>query len=129
MRLLLDTRTLLWWLSDDERLPQRARDAILDETNEVYVSAASAWEVSTKFRIGKLPTATRLAHDFAGQLRSQNFLPLPVSVEHGQRAGLLGGPHKDPFDRMLIAQAQAENLVLVSNEEIFDQYGVVRLWS
>ncbi|HEX6746290.1 MAG TPA: type II toxin-antitoxin system VapC family toxin [Longimicrobium sp.] len=127
--MLLDTHTLLWWLSDDERLPQRARDVILDATNEVFVSAASAWEVATKFRLGKLPTATRLAHDFAGQLRSQRFEPLPVTIEHGQRAGLLAGPHKDPFDRMLIAQAQAENLVLVSNEELFDSYGVVRLWT
>lgn len=129
MQLLLDTHTLLWWLTGDERVPQRARDTILDAANVVFVSAVSAWEVTTKYRIGKLPTATRLAQDFAGQLRAQRFEPLAISIEHAQRAGLLAGPHKDPFDRMLIAQAQVENLVLVSNEEVFDSYGVLRLWS
>lgn len=128
MRLLLDTHALLWWLAGDVRLPGVVVNAIQDIENEVLVSAASAWEVTTKYRIGKLPTATRLASDFDAVLRSQGFQGLPITIEHAQRGGLLPGPHKDPFDRMLVAQAQAENLVLVSNEEVFDQYGVVRLW-
>jgi PIN domain nuclease of toxin-antitoxin system len=128
VRLLLDTHAFLWWLAGDERLPLRARAEIGDATNDVYVSAASAWEVATKVRIGKLPEAVKLAQDFAGHIASQGFRELDISVEHGQRSGLLPGSHKDPFDRMLIAQAQGENLVLVSNEEIFDQHGVVRLW-
>jgi PIN domain nuclease of toxin-antitoxin system len=128
MRLLLDTHTLIWWLSDSSRLPDRTRFALYDPANEVFVSAASAWEIATKVRIGKLPEALELAQDITRHLSRQGFRELAVSVEHGQRAGLLPGAHKDPFDRMLIAQAQSENLVLVSNEEIFDDYGVVRLW-
>lgn len=128
MRLLLDTHTLLWWLSADASLTVRAREAIGDEDNAVYVSAASAWEIATKARIGKLPGVESLAQDFAAEIEQHGFLPLSISVEHGQRAGNLPGPHKDPFDRMLIAQAQAENLVLVSNEAIFDQYGISRMW-
>lgn len=128
MRLLLDTHALLWWLLGDPRLPVHAREAIGDEANTVYVSAASAWEVATKVRIGKLVGAESLAQDFALRIEEEGFLPLPVSVEHAQRAGSLAGSHRDPFDRMLVAQAQAENLILVSNEEVFDQYGVTRLW-
>lgn len=128
MRILLDTHALIWWLAGDRQLPEAARDAVADEANRVYVSAASAWEVTTKARLGKLPQAVWLADNFVDEVEQQGFLPLPISVEHGQRAGNLPGPHRDPFDRMLIAQAQAENLVLVSNEAIFDQYGISRMW-
>lgn len=126
-RLLLDTHALLWWVSDHPSLSPRADLALNDPANEVFVSAASAWEVTTKARLGKL-TAGPLAQDFVGEVRRQGFVPLPISLDHGQRAGNLPGPHRDPFDRMLIAQAQAENLVLVSNEELFDTYGIQRLW-
>ena len=128
MRLLLDTHVLLWWLAGDKRIGPKSRAAILEPGNEVYVSAASAWEVSTKVRIGRLPGAEFLAAEFGDHLRRQGFLGLDITVEHGQRAGSLPGSHRDPFDRMLIAQAQAENLVLISSEDVFDQYGVVRLW-
>jgi PIN domain nuclease of toxin-antitoxin system len=128
VHLLLDTHTLIWWLAGDRQLEAPAREAIEDEENTVYVSAASAWEVTTKARLGKLPQAASLAQDFSDQINQQGFLPLAISVEHAQRAGNLPARHKDPFDRMLIAQAQAENLVLVSNEAIFDEYGVQRLW-
>lgn len=128
MRLLLDTHALLWWLLGDARLAPRARDAIADEESVVYVSAATAWEIATKTRIGKLPDAEALAQNLAEVVEANGFRCLPISLEHGQRAGSLPGAHKDPFDRMLIAQAQAENLVLVSNEEIFNQYGIARLW-
>jgi PIN domain nuclease of toxin-antitoxin system len=126
-RLLLDTHALLWWVSDHPSLSTRADKALNDPTNEVFVSAASAWEVTTKARLGKL-TAGPLAQDFIGEVRRQGFLPLAISLDHGHRAGNLPGPHRDPFDRMLIAQAQAENLVLVSNEALFDTYGIQRLW-
>jgi len=128
MRLLLDTHALLWWLLGDGRLAQSARDAIAGEESLVYVSAASAWEIATKTRIGKLPDAESMAQNLAEVVQANGFLSLPISLEHGQRAGSLPGSHKDPFDRMLIAQAQTENLILVSNEEIFDQYGITRLW-
>lgn len=128
MKLLLDTHTLLWWLAGDLRLSERTRARIADAGSEVYVSAASAWEMATKARLGKLPNADLLVHQLTDYLSHQGFLGLDISVEHAQRAGSLPGAHKDPFDRMLIAQAQAENLVLVSNESVFDRYGVQRLW-
>lgn len=92
------------------------------------MSAASAWEIATKVRLGKLPTAADLASDFSGQMEREGFQLLAISADHAIRAGLLPGPHKDPFDRMLIAQAQAENMAIVSNEAVFESYGVNRLW-
>lgn len=126
MRLLLDTHALIWWLAGSPQLPARAREAI--EAHDTYVSAASAWEVATKVRIGKLPDAGHLAFGFADHVRKEGFLDLPISLDHAERSGSLPGRHRDPFDRMLIAQAQAENMVLVSNETVFDTYGVRRLW-
>ena len=128
MRLLLDTHAFFWWLSGSRRLSLPARQAIGDEDNEVMVSAASAWEIATKHRIGKLPDADALALDIPGAIAGQNFEELPITVEHAVRAGSLPGPHRDPFDRMLIAQALSGNLVLVSIESLFDRYGVRRLW-
>ena len=128
MRLLLDTHTLIWWLAGDPSLPATAREAVADLYNDVFVSAASAWEIATKYRIGKLPQAAALAADVAGAIAGQGFAALPITVLDGQTAGSLPGPHRDPFDRMLIAQAMLGDLVLVSNELVFDRYGVRRLW-
>jgi PIN domain nuclease of toxin-antitoxin system len=125
---LLDTHTLIWWLSDDAALSRSAHRLIANSSNTVIVSAASAWEIATKVRIGKLPTAVDLIADFEGWLRRERFDQLAISVAHGVRAGELPGPHKDPFDRMLVAQSQAENLPLISNEEVFDRYAVRRIW-
>ncbi len=96
--------------------------------NEIFVSAASAWEIATKFRIGKLPGAEEVARDVSRCIDLQGFRGLPVEVVHAQRAGLLPGPHRDPFDRILIAQALNDSLILVSNESIFERYGIQRLW-
>ena len=128
MRLLLDTHALLWWLAGDASLSAPARRAIADEENDVFVSAASAWEVATKHRLGKLPGAGPLAVDFAREVRRQGFSPLPITLEHGQVAGALAGEHRDPFDRMLVAQAREEKMALVSNEVVFDALGVTRVW-
>jgi len=128
MHLLLDTHALLWWLSDDPSLSKHARLAIANTRNTVFVSAASAWEIATKVRLGKLPSAAELAADFATHSEREGFEALAISVGHALRAGLLAGSHRDPFDRMLIAQAQAENLDLVSNEVVFDSYGIRRVW-
>lgn len=128
MRLLLDTHALLWWLADDASLPKRARSAIADTSNNVIVSAASAWEIAIKFRLGRLPDASGLLGEFVDQVRLQGFDLLAISADHAIRAGLLPGTHRDPFDRMLAAQAQAEDLTLISNETLFDGYGVRRLW-
>ncbi len=127
MRLLLDTHALLWWVAGDERLPLGLRFMIADEDADVLVSAASAWEVAIKVRSGKLD-AGPLGQGFAVEVERQGFLPLPITLEHAERAGALPLMRADPFHRMLIAQAQAENLRLASNEPIFDRYGVGRVW-
>ena len=124
MRLLLDTHTLLWWLDGDRRLSRTARKAIADSDNAVVVSAASAWEIATKVRIGKLPGAIDVAADIAGCLAHQQFQSLDIAVLHAQRAGRLPGNHRDPFDRMLIAQAIAERAQLVTADRRLEAYGV-----
>ena len=123
MRLLLDTHAFIWWIAGSERLPQSARSAISDEANEKFVSAASAWEITTKYRLGKLLSVAAVALDVSGAIASQGFDELLITVDEGAHAGSLPGPHRDPFDRMLIAQALSGNLVLVSNEPLFDQFG------
>lgn len=128
MRLLLDTHALLWWLAGDARLSLRARVAIGDGGNAVLVRAASAWEIATKHRIGKLPGADAFASDIPGRVASQGFEEVAITVAEATRAGALPGHHRDPFDRMLVAQALERGLVLVSNEALFDRYGVERLW-
>jgi PIN domain nuclease of toxin-antitoxin system len=129
VRLLLDTHAFLWWLAGDRQLPTAARGLIAKDDNLVFVSAASAWEIATKVRRGKLPSAATVAADIAGALASEGFTPLPVTVDHGQRAGSLPGPVRDPFDRMLIAQSLIEGVPLVSNEAAFDSYGINRIWN
>ena len=126
--LLLDTHAFLWWLAGDDALSMQARTAIGDASNTVFVSAATAWEITTKVRIGKLPGAVTIATGLADVVAGQGFAGLPISFAHGQAAGPLPGPHKDPFDRMLIAQAMLDGIALVSNERLFDAYGVRRLW-
>ena len=128
MRALLDTHALLWWFSDDPALTRPVRKIVGDTKNTVVVSAASAWEIATKVRLGKLPTGAGLAADFTGCIEREHFQLLPISVQHALRAGLLPGSHRDPFDRMLIAQAQAENLPILSKEVIFDAFGLRRIW-
>ena len=128
MRLLLDTHAFLWWLDGDRRLSRKVRALIGDEGNVVLVSAASAWEISTKARLGKLPGAVDVAADIAGSVAAQNFSALDITILHAQRAGRLPGEHRDPFDRMLAAQAQLEDLPIVSDDRVFDEYGVSRIW-
>jgi PIN domain nuclease of toxin-antitoxin system len=128
VRLLLDTHAFLWWLAGDDALSTAAKTAIADERNSIFFSAASAWEIAVKHRIGKLPAVAAIIADLDAVIADQGFIGLLISLRHGQAAGTLPGPHRDPFDRMLVAQAMLENLVLVSNEEPFDTYGVRRLW-
>jgi PIN domain nuclease of toxin-antitoxin system len=128
VRALLDTHALLWWLLDSESLTKPSRKIIAERRNAVFVSAASAWEIATKVRLGKLPGAEDVAADFSGIMAREGFELLSISADHAIRAGGLPGFHRDPLDRMLVAQAQAENLLLISNEAAFDQYGVRRVW-
>ncbi|HUZ35293.1 MAG TPA: type II toxin-antitoxin system VapC family toxin [Streptosporangiaceae bacterium] len=122
MRLLLDTHALLWWLAD-EQLGEPARQAIADPANDVAVSAASAWEISIKKALGKLSAPD----DLERQVQACGFSPLPISLAHGLAAGRLARHHEDPFDRMLIAQAWAEDLTIVTRDKRFDAYGVALL--
>jgi PIN domain nuclease of toxin-antitoxin system len=128
VRLLLDTHALLWWLGDDPSLSASARKLVARANNTIIISAASAWEIAIKFRLGRLPGAADLMTDFTGYLKREHFESLAITDDHAVRAGLLPGPHKDPFDRMLIAQAQSENLPIISNDAAFDTYKIRRLW-
>ncbi|MFT6914591.1 MAG: PIN domain nuclease of toxin-antitoxin system [Motiliproteus sp.] len=119
-RLLLDTHALLWWLSEDERLGVAAKAAIANPQNQVYVSAVSTWEISIKRALGKL----QAPDDMSSIIGDEGFGELPVSLYHGDQAGQLPDLHRDPFDRMLIAQAQAEGLVIVTHDEAITQYSV-----
>jgi PIN domain nuclease of toxin-antitoxin system len=126
--LLLDTHALIWAVLDPERLTPRVRGLLEDGGEDVFVSAVSAMEISTKVRLGKLPQARSLSAQFSEIAALHDFAGLSISVEHAQLAGNLEIPHKDPFDRLLIAQSQIEQMRLVSNEALFDQFGVLRLW-
>ncbi len=119
-RLLLDTHTLLWWLADDSQLGPDARILIADGANEVYVSAASAWEISIKKALGKL----KAPDDLDSILDKEGFAKLGISFFHAEKAGELPPLHRDPFDRMLIAQAQAEGLDIVTNDAVLATYGL-----
>jgi PIN domain nuclease of toxin-antitoxin system len=128
MRLLLDTHALLWWFTDDGRLSDTARRAIGDEANEVFVSAASAWEIATKERLGKLDGVPDAAARFAELVAADAFVHLPVSYLHALRAGGYELPHRDPFDRVLAAQSELESLVLVTRDPVFEALGTRTVW-
>ena len=129
VELLLDTHALAWWWMDDSRLPAAARAAIAADDNRVLVSAASAWEIATKHRLGKWPEAGPLVAGFENLLRRSRFSALPIHVEHARLAGSLDGEHRDPFDRMLVAQSRIEAVPLVTSDPVFARYGVVTIWA
>ncbi len=128
MKALLDTHALIWWLTDDPSLSRHAFHAISLPKNRLFVSAASAWEIAIKAAANKLAVPEGLLADFAGALTQAGFDPLPINIAHAMGAGQLPGNHRDPFDRMLIAQAQIESLVIIGKDKIFDQYGIARIW-
>lgn len=128
LNLLTDTHALLWWVTGNSRLSAAAYAAIDDSDNVVFVSAASAWEIATKHRLGRLPEADDIAQDIKGRMTEEGFRELVITLEDGEYAGRLFGHHQDPFDRIIIAQALIRNLTIVSNERIFDQYGINRIW-
>lgn len=128
MRVLLDTHALIWILNDHPSLSDEARKLSVDENVEQLVSAVSAMEIFTKHRLGKLPEATAVVEHWDSLMAPPGFTELAISMEHARLAGSLDIDHKDPFDRMLIAQSIFENIPLISNEEKFDGYGVQRIW-
>ena len=119
-RLLLDTHVFLWWLADAPDLAEAARRAIGDERNAVYVSAATGWEIAINRAAGKL----RAPENLDALVEEGGFTHLPITFFHGEQAGALPMHHRDPFDRMLVAQAQAEGLVIVTRDKHIPMYGI-----
>ena len=122
MRLLLDTHILLWWLSDDRKLAKDAREIIANPNNDVLVSSASAWEISIKAALGRLEIEL---DDLEDAVLKNGFRPLPIGLRHAITAGRLPNVHRDPFDRMLVAQASVEELRVVSHDRVFERYGLI----
>ena len=126
MRLLLDTHALAWWLADSASLSGPARAAIAEPTNEVWASAVSGYELINKQRLGKL--LPPLAEELSLMIRRAMLPVMAISLDHAVAAAALPGPHRDPWDRLLMAQAQSAKLTLVSVDDIFREYGVPTLW-
>lgn len=127
MRVLVDTQAFFWWYSEPAKLSRQALSTINDGNNTVLISAATAWELSIKSAMGRLD-ALPLVLDFSTYLSDEGFFELPISASHAIRAGLLPSHHKDPFDRLLVAQAQELSVPILSSDRWLDQYGVMRLW-
>lgn len=119
-RVLLDTHAFLWWLSDDPRLGEKVRRIISDGRNQIFVSAVTGWEISIKKALGKLEAPSNLD----AIIEDEGFEHLPITFFHGEQAGALPDYHKDPFDRMLVAQSQAEGLELITSDEYIPRYGI-----
>jgi PIN domain nuclease of toxin-antitoxin system len=128
MRLLLDTHTLVWWAQDSSLLSEAAHSAIDATTNQIVVSAVSGYEAAYKHAIGKWPEVESLVAQLPIFLAQQNFEALPITMIHSLRAARLPLEHRDPFDRMIAAQALSEGLEIVSIDDKLDQFGVRRLW-
>ena len=125
---LLDTHTLLWWWFDSPELSTRARSLLADRQHHILVSSASAWEIAIKFRSGKLPAVAPLIEDISGAIHAAGFTELPISVRHANRAGLLPGDHRDPFDRMLAAQSLSEQISIVGCDPAVAGLGAQLVW-
>ena len=128
MRALLDTHAFLWWITGDERLSGRISQAIADGRNEMFVSAASVWEIAIKGRLGRLSIPGDPGKFIGGQIAENCFRGLPIVAEHALRVWTLPDHHRDPFNRMLVAQAQVEGLALVSRDPQVAQYDIEVVW-
>lgn len=128
MRALLDTHAFIWWANDDPSLTEAAREVIGDARNEVFLSAASTWEMAIKIAIGKLTLTLPIKAFVLSQLSLYQFRPLPITYEHSYGVELLPQHHRDPFDRLLISQAMVENLVILTADAKFAPYGIQTLW-
>ncbi len=128
MRVLLDTHAFLWMVEGNARLSARAADLLDDKANEVLVSAVSAYEICLKHALGKLPQAAVIAAAFDQAIVAANCRALPITIAHAEAAGKLDMAHRDPFDRLLIAQARVERIAIVSNDRVFDAFEIERVW-
>jgi len=127
MNVLLDTHALIWWFGDATRLSKRANSVIADANNTILISAAVAWEMAIKASLGKL-NALSLVMDLPNRIDQEGFVELPINLEQATRAGLLPMHHRNPFDRLLIAQAQSMNVPILSADAVLDGYDVKRFW-
>ncbi|WP_334995333.1 type II toxin-antitoxin system VapC family toxin [Nostoc sp.] len=119
MSYLIDTHILLWWLFDDPKLHTDCRGIIRNPDHRIIVSSASAWEIATKYRIGKLPEAKQLVEQYSQILHQAKFIELAITTAHALRAGSLPIAHRDPFDRMIMAQAELESLLVITYDKAF----------
>ncbi len=127
MTVLLDTHSLKWWLDDPAQLSESAKSVIENRLNSIVISAVVPWELAIKTNIGKLRVHALLAN-WVNKMITEGFQEIPVASEHAIRAGLLPLHHRDPFDRLLVAQAQATGWPIISADPVFDHYGVRRIW-
>jgi len=128
VKILLDTHAFLWWIRDDEQLSGKARKAIANERNHCFLSTASCWEMAIKKSLGKLEIPEPFEGFVAEQLGANQFSILPIDLRHVSRVSRLAFHHRDPFDRLLAAQAAEEDMVIASVDPIFHKYGIERLW-
>ena len=128
MRVLLDTHTFLWWIADDPWLSPRAREIISDGENHLFLSAASAWEIAIKARLGRLTIPEPIATFVPAQLAENAIEGLPIGLSHAFHVYSLPDHHRDPFDRMLVAQSQLENLPILTGDPLIAQYPVETIW-
>ena len=128
MRLLLDTHAFLWWVGAGRTLSRRARSAIGSGRNECFVSIATAWEIAIKVSLGSLRVEGSLDRFLPDQMAANGFQPLPIDLRHAARVATLPFHHRDPFDRLLVAQALEEELAVVTADPVFAEYGVKRVW-
>src|SRR5215210_4853515 len=128
MRVLFDSHAFVWFLAGDKRFSHRARDVVMADDTVACVSAVTAWEIANKVRLGKWPEAATLAGSFGDVIDEHGFEPIPITVEQARVAGFLPGVHRDPFDRMLAAQAQIEGMPLVTADPAFQSFGTQVLW-
>ena len=128
MKLLIDTHALIWFLEDDPKLSATARAVVEDAANERWVSMASGWEMAIKSQIGKLKLPLAFEGLFPGALESLGFSILPIQAGHLHRYHALPLHHRDPFDRLLVAQALVDGFTIVGDDAAFDEYGVARVW-
>ncbi len=128
MRLLIDTHAYAWWVTNDRRLSRRAREEMVAPTADLLVSAVVAWEIANKFRIGKWPGGDAILADLDLALVEDRLTALPITLAHARRAGLIASDHRDPFDRMLAAQAEAEGVAVVTADPVFRGMGIEVVW-
>jgi PIN domain nuclease of toxin-antitoxin system len=128
MQILLDTCTVIWATLSSKAISPRARRLLIDDANVILVSAASAWEIATKVRSGKMPEAEQLEKNFLEAMEIAGYTLLPIDAASALRAARLPGPHRDPFDRMIAAQALSLDIPVITPDKLFDQFGVRRIW-